>query len=280
MFRASVIADSLANGVRLLTFKIHVPKFLDAQFGKHRMLSINSSSDRAVPVSRLLELEPYIPEFFYQACPGMQGQTLLTSEETADLREDLMSIYAFTVRTLHRWVPLVHKQHLNRYLLPFSWQNKVITGTEDQFHYFFSLRESADADPNMQKIARLMHQAMDDSQPKALAPGQWHLPFLFVEEYETLTPVQQRRVSVARCARVSYFHHDGRRTKPEEDESLFYKLKNNKHWSCFEHQATPMSDLENPQPGYTHRDRSRRWWSANLRGWVQYRKLVEEGFDD
>lgn len=47
-----------------------------------------------------------------------------------------------------------------------------------------------------------------------------------------------RRISVARCARVSYLTHDGKRDI-EKDLELFEKLRTSGHWSPFEHVATP-----------------------------------------
>ena len=68
------------------------------------------------------------------------------------------------------------------------------------------------------------------------------------------------KLSVARCARVSYLTHDGKRDHAKDLE-LYERLLGggaNGHWSPFEHVATPAAD---PQQH-----------SANFAGWEQYRK--------
>jgi hypothetical protein len=68
------------------------------------------------------------------------------------------------------------------------------------------------------------------------------------------------KLSVARCARVSYLTHDGRRDH-ERDLELYERLLGggaNGHWSPFEHVATPFGDAATR--------------SANFTGWEQYRK--------
>jgi hypothetical protein len=50
--------------------------------------------------------------------------------------------------------------------------------------------------------------------------------------------------------------------------------------SPFEHQATPMDFAKDTyeltwEKGVTHRDRKDNLWSANFRGWIMYRKLLD-----
>jgi hypothetical protein len=69
---------------------------------------------------------------------------------------------------------------------------------------------------------------------------------------------------VARCARVSYITHEGKRYI-SKDLELYERLMSggaNGHWSPTEHVATPLAD-----PRET---------SGNLRGWKQYRKLFTQ----
>jgi thymidylate synthase ThyX len=103
---------------------------------------------------------------------------------------------------------------------------------------------------------------------RELKVGEWHLPFIseedneLVEEYlqersilETRIELAKnkdgyeyehdaaydeilKRISVARCARVSYLTHDGKRDI-EKDLELFERLRTSGHWSPFEHVATP-----------------------------------------
>jgi hypothetical protein len=104
--------------------------------------------------------------------------------------------------------------------------------------------------------------------PKELAHGEWHMPYISQEDWAEVStgdnkgasPLVQievlKKVSVARCARVSYLTHDGKR-ELTADFDLFTKLQASGHWSPFEHVATPATDG---------------WTSGNFRGWRQYRK--------
>jgi hypothetical protein len=80
----------------------------------------------------------------------------------------------------------------------------------------------------------------------------------------TFTTMDLVKVSVGRCARVSYLTHDGRRDLGE-DIVLHDRLLKDRHMSPFEHVATP-----NPYPIKSSH-------SGNFRGWEQYRKtFVDE----
>jgi phenylpropionate dioxygenase-like ring-hydroxylating dioxygenase large terminal subunit len=74
-------------------------------------------------------------------------------------------------------------------------------------------------------------------------------------------PIEElKRVSAARCARVSYLTHDGKRDI-EKDIELCQRLLSDRHMSPFEHVATPSDDTD---------------FHANFRGWRQMRKELEE----
>ena len=101
----------------------------------------------------------------------------------------------------------------------------------------------------------------DESMPTTLQWGEWHMPLLGFEGDEDLDQEQLVKVSVARCARVSYLTHDGKRDV-EADIQLYERLKSSGHWSPFEHVA--MAD----------QDASQLKVSGNLgEGWYQYRKM-------
>jgi len=69
----------------------------------------------------------------------------------------------------------------------------------------------------------------------------------------------QIKLSVARCARVSYLNHDGLRDH-QKDIELYNQLLSSKHMSPFEHVATP----------YPTND-----FIGNFKGWLQHRIEVE-----
>ena len=53
---AKVICDSISEqGIRLTTFEIEYPRIVMSEFNTMRAISKNSSSSRAIPVSKMLE---------------------------------------------------------------------------------------------------------------------------------------------------------------------------------------------------------------------------------
>ena len=152
----------------------------------------------------------------------------------------------------------LHKQLVNRILEPFAWITVIITATE--WSNFFTQRTHEDAQPELKHIADLMLERFRASTPRALALGEWHTPLILPDEESALPVGDRLKISVARCARVSYLSHDGARDHAK-DIDLYEKLVGggaNGHWSPFEHIATPLNDATA--------------WSGNFRGWEQYRK--------
>ena len=82
-----------------------------------------------------------------------------------------------------------------------------------------------------------------------------------IQDDELSLPDDERcKISVARCARVSYLTHDGKRDYAKDLE-LYDRLLDggaNGHWSPFEHVATPAADAAER--------------SGNFVGWEQFRK--------
>ena len=312
MIQAKIIADSIHKQDRLTTVQVRAPKFLDAEVEKHRMISSNSSSDRAIPLAKLLSSPPYIPKDVRLDQPGMQGDDVISDDDLAQFHDDLINLFGYTADILERW-NFVHKQHINRYLLGFSWQEKVMTATE--WTNFFLLRLSRDhwddalnlaaeswvdslkaagyenasistlggeyAQPEIQLLAGEIKRVMDLSTPEALEPGQWHLPYVdkYDDEgnpsyYEDATQV--RLISASHCARASNLNHDQSQPDIQKDLGLANRLLIMGHWTPFEHQATPMKTLSHiySDHGQTHASRNGKMWSNNFRGWIQQRAIL------
>jgi hypothetical protein len=137
-----------------------------------------------------------------------------------------------------------------------------------------------------------MHEAHRASKPHLLNPGEWHVPYINTYRSlinnelcysdgkgDDLSAEQALIVSASCCAQVSYRKNDD---TLEKAQKIFNQLIHSKpaHASPVEHQATPMkSDATNYQrweDGVTHCDRSGHFWSGNLRGWIQHRKLIPD----
>jgi thymidylate synthase ThyX len=168
-----------------------------------------------------------------------------------------------------------HKQVANRILEPFQFISVIVTTTE--WDNFFQLRDHEDAQPEIRELAIQMKQALAASTPKRLNYGEWHLPYVSQEERRYYATDSLRKLSAARCARVSYLTHDGREPNPEEDFKLFDRLVGSVplHASPIEHQATPdhyeaTGFFTNPS-GFAHPE----LW-GNFKTWVQHRKVWEQ----
>ncbi|MEO9170886.1 MAG: FAD-dependent thymidylate synthase [Candidatus Baltobacteraceae bacterium] len=260
-FSSRILLDSVSPaGVRLTTMEVTFPRFVLAEFNTHRNFSRNSASSRAIPTSKLIERvlrEPAIPVEWGRNKKGMSSEESLDDEARALALENWLRARDEAVTRARTFSELkVHKQIANRVLEPFMWHTVIVTATE--WDNFFALRSSPNAQPEIHVASDLMRDALAGSSPRPLALGDWHLPLL--QDDERGLPVDRRKkISVARCARVSYLTHDGTRNI-EADVALFERLKEDRHLSPFEHVATPARNVA---------------FHANVRGWVQMRKEIE-----
>ncbi|TYP90070.1 hypothetical protein BCL69_10157 [Nitrosomonas communis] len=207
----------------------------------------------------------------------MQGDLLLDEDSKEEFWNVLKDIYGYTAGKLKEW-DKVHKQHLNRYLSGFYWQHKICTGTD--WENFWNLRVHPDADPAMYDVAKKMKESMDNSTPIELMPGQWHLLYITFDEWNGMGNESAIKCSTTRIARVSYNNHDGSDPIIPKDIQLHDDLISDVHMSPTEHPATPMNFVKDNyelswEKGITHMDRNGHFWSGNLRGWIQYRQLLE-----
>lgn len=165
----------------------------------------------------------------------------------------------------------VHKQFANRLLEPFMWQTVIVTATE--WSNFYALRANPEAQPEIRTIAESMRFLYDEHRPRLLAPGEWHLPFIQPDEMDwALENIElAKKVSAARCARVSYLTHDGKRDI-SADLTLHDRLVSSGHMSPLEHVATPCPhaccDID------ANLSSSHGQWHGNYRGWKQLRKFI------
>ncbi len=278
MISAKVIAhsayDTYDGTKEIITFSVSCPKFLLAQLNTHRVFSRNAASSRAIPVAtmiKVVENSPVIPVFWGKNKPGMQADEEISPDIQAEALKTWMEARDNAIASAKRMIELgVHKQIANRLLEPWMYAQVLITSSE--MDNFYALRNHPDAQPEIRAVAQAMLEAHKSSVPVKLSPEQWHIPY--VSESERLAaeaegPLARNdrlwtllKRSAARCARVSYLKHDGTASTEEEDLKLFDRLMagNPKHASPCEHQATPAQS---------------KMLSGNLKGWTQFRKIVE-----
>lgn len=295
-FEAKVLADSVSPaGHRLTTLEATFPRFVLAEFNTHRVFSRNSASSRAIPVAkqlrRVLE-DPYVPIEFGSNQPGMQAGPplagaardaaeaewlaarddavrhvlgLMTSPGNVARFDDLGACLEAAEGSLKtppsEWLN-VHKQVANRLLEPFMWHTVIVSSTT--WDNFWNLRCHPDAQPEIRLIATKMREAFEASEPAPLEPDEWHLPLTKVSDREEIASTEELiKVSIGRCARVSYLTHAGARD-PSADIGLYDRLLESGHMSPMEHVARPMNPAE--------LDRGE--WCGNFQGWCAHRKLI------
>lgn len=280
MITAKIIADSVSeHGIRLTTMELNYPRFIHSEFMTHRQFSRNASSSRAIPVEKQIHQvfnTPATPIHWGKNQPGMQARKEIDfptlAQDIWKYASELAVDRAYELKDLD-----IHKQIVNRLLEPFQYIKVIVTATE--YDNFFKLRCHEDAQPEMYELARCMKEAMDSSTPDVLEPGEWHLPYILNEDCYKTTTDNFIKLSVARCARVSYLNHDNSNPNIEKDIALADKLLEAGHMSPFEHQATPIAFAKDTyelawEKGVTHKDRKDNFWSGNFRGFLQYRQLL------
>lgn len=257
-----IVADSINEfGSRATTFVSKLPRIVLAELNTHKSIGKNSASSRAIPFEKMLasvDEEPFIPLAFQKGHSGMQGNEYFEGEELAELGHkwlDAGFAAKFMAQKLHD--SGVTKQLCNRLLEPFLYHTAILTATD--FENFFALRAHEAAEIHIQDLAYKMIDAYNESKPKELKAGEWHIPF--GDQMPDVSEAEKIKIAVARVARVSYLNFDGSNDF-EKDLKLHDRLVKMGHFSPTEHLAQA-SEERNPR------------LSGNLdSSWVQYRKLI------
>lgn len=278
MITVKVILDSISpENIRLTTLHLRYPRMIHSEFMTHRVFSRNGRSSRAVPVLTLLKEDPYIPHFMKNK-PGMSASEEFTDEE----RKDIENIWLDLVNTTKAYVELlhekkVHKQWANRPLEWFGYIDVLVTSTN--WTNFFALRDEVGAQPEIDQLAKLIKRAMNDSKPTLRNAGQWHMPYIMDSDWDTVATMPHdialetlKKISVARCARLSYAPFDGNGSI-EKELARYEKLMVSRpvHASPAEHVATP--DVCHDY-GMDGKSWQRKYEWGNFYGWRQFRKMI------
>lgn len=303
MIKAEIIADSKnEHGQRLTTFVLTFPRIVLAEFNTHRMLSKNSASSRAIPFEKMVKMvkeNPFIPIRWMKDHKGMQGTEYFSDKEVEELGLVHDHLWgrnrAIEAATLQSKKGL-SKQICNRYLEPFMWHTVIVTGTE--WENFFALRAHDQAEIHIQELAHKMLEEYNKSIPNQLKAGDWHMPFGDKIEASRITASNlgdnspdsvtkaRIRIATARCARVSYLNFEGN-DDLGADIRLHQRLLESGHMSPFEHCARAMNEweMENNSMmtvGYysngSHKGERTvsDGWCGNFRGFIQYRKMIND----
>lgn len=318
MFAAVVLASKPTNGAPPL-FTIHgcYPRIIHGEVLTHRVKSRNGRSSRAVPIKTMLNevrTDPFVPWHWGKNQSGMQagedhnapvaslnvedGQAWIDPSATRE--EAWLDARDFASNAAEAYMEAgYHKQIPNRLLEPFSWMHNLISSTS--WANFIHLRDHKDAEPHFQDWARLVNQALAWVHTHDafidLDPGHWHLPYITEHDwdladdwlhnrgdpYPTDVSVVDllKKISAARCARISYTPFDGDGSFEAELRRYDGLVNSDRiHASPLEHQATPdvledttLFDNDGNWVGNASEYRQPEL-HGNLRGWVQYRKTL------
>lgn len=335
------------QGNRLTTLLIMFPRFILAELNTHRMLSKNSASSRAIPfekMARAVKTNPFIPIAWQKPHSGMQGTGYWTDKAAERLTESWRWASKVAVASAEELAANGStKQLCNRLLEPFMWHTVLISGTE--WENFFELRcpqytfegvtykswkdvlknydferetiedpilfplshNTGQAEIHMMALAEAIWDAQNESKPKQLKAGEWHIPFedKIVELLATVGSnchsvgeewkKDKVKVATAMAARTSY-------TVVGDEKEISYErligihdrmiAQRPFHASPFEHCARVMSDeeYETNVKGIFHpsessmsqfqadayMDDKAEGWCKNYRGFIQYRHFVED----
>lgn len=282
--------------------------------GYEQELSRNSASSRAIPtehsIARVREF-PFIPNTFNARVKGMGVGDELDPELQDECRKlwlrgrDHVTVIAEALNEIG-----IDKSRANRIMEPWMWHTAVVTATE--WENFIALRcpdgdifdATFPAAPEIQLLAIEVRKVLA-GEPKLLEEGNWALPmFDHDEEFNELRGflgglsvsladaiTAACMVSARRVARVSYDKHTDAEPLPISLEKGV-QLENSHHYSPMEHQVRPLTHLDLKSPTVSHllhapmdlfRDHRtvvhknlplNRIWAGNLRGVLQFRKLL------
>lgn len=315
---AVVVADSISpDGVRITTFQLRYWRPIHSELMTHRVFSRNAGSSRARPSAKIIEqvlTDPWGPIHWGLNEPGMQANEemdMMAKDAAKMVWKRAAEAAAMNASSLVNIK--AHKQIINRLLEPFTYIDVLVTTTS--FANWDALRDHKDAQPEIQDLARKMKAARDSSTPTFVGYGGWHLPYITPEDWKEAERFCQvgritrdmpsweekleivRKISVARCARVSYKAFDRTVAPIEKDLELFHKIlgTNPLHASPAEHQAKPdmkqwvqtiavasPEDYADGDDDEEVLDTSEKWCNpklhGNFTGWIQYRKMLPGEF--
>ena len=146
------------------------------------------------------------------------------------------------------------------------------------------------AEIHMMALAEKIYDAVNESTPKQLQAGEWHIPFEYkmdlLETYKLIDPYSNPiptrvKISTAMAAHTSYTIVGGEAVKSYEKWiELHDKLiaQDPPHSSPLEHCARAMSEVEytaSKSTGYTRKGEDQYGWCNNLKGFIPYRYMID-----
>ena len=159
--KAEIIAHSKrANtGEEIITYRLTFPRIILSEVNTYKMLEKNTSSSRAIPFDKMVEVvekEPFIPIAWQLSHKGMQGIKYITDPRVIGFKEmrwlnarngavDYAKSLVNDDVTIKKLLNTsdsnkLSKNYGNRLLEPFMWTTQLITGTRESFEHLFEQR--------------------------------------------------------------------------------------------------------------------------------------------
>lgn len=308
--KAEIIAHSrnIETGDELITYRLTYPRIILAQLNTYKSLVKITASSRAQPFNKVVEVienDPFLPMAYQRAHKGMQGTEYFTDEEEIRQRDlEWLTARDKAVEQAKKLNDLgVTKQVTNRILEAYMWVTQLVTGTREAYEHLFNQRcpeyeinvagqvfkgrskkemgldlsdeewllsNKGHAEIHFMDLAEKMYDALRDSEPKELKPGELHIPYLDTPLMTPdLFPEDVIKYSCGLTAHTSYTTvGDGTRMTIEKARGLFKHCLENGHYSVFEMIGRSMSkdELDDPR-------------RRGFRGFIQLRGHLEDGND-
>lgn len=304
--KAEIIAHSrnIETGDELITYRLTYPRIILAQLNTYKSITKITASSRAQPFNKVVEVienDPFIPMAYQKTHKGMQGTEYFTDEE--EIRERDLEWLTARDKAVEQAKKLndlgVTKQICNRALEPWMWVTQLVTGTREAYEHLFNQRcpeyevggvkgrskkemglnltdeewllsNKGHAEIHFIDLAEKMYDALRDSEPKELKPGELHVPYLDTPLMTPdLFPEDIIKYSCGLTAHTSYTTvGDGTKMTIEKARGLFDHCLENGHYSVFEMIGKAMSkdELDDPR-------------RRGFRGFIQLRGHLEDGND-
>ncbi len=277
MTTSAKILEDVVNpeGNRLTIYEWTFHRFVLAEVNTHRSHSRSSASSRAIPVEKMLRRaidDPAFPAVWAREQPGMQGGDELDGHDLRDAQALLERIADFTLDQIDDYLMAhpdkatrLHKSLLNRPLEWFQYHTIIIGATDDGWSNLFAQRatkHSPLAQPELRAVVDIALEQYEASTPRRLDYGEWVTPYIQPGEVFR-SEEDKRRVSSARCARVSYLNHDRSEPDIDGDLGLFTKLAAARpmHAAPMEFVCRPLNPKGQPMGNFT--------------GYRQFRHIVQ-----
>jgi hypothetical protein len=224
-----------------------------AELNKHRTISNNSFSSRAVNKNKYIDMiisDPYIPIWTYDK-PGMSGEVITDETLVKELTSKYIKKMYSDIECIKNNFDGVHKQDTNAQLDHYARIPIIVTSTN--FPYYFELRTAAGVKPEFRRIALLMQQLFCESTPKLTS---WHIPWLTQDE-DDMDLNDKLIMCAARCAWLSYSNHL-KQSSLDSAKKLVDKLIKEMHSSVFDHAAKSSPNRV----------------GGIYKGWMEHRKIL------